>query len=168
MLPCSRFRVRVRCSRLRSCGVPVPVAGEPDAPCPTPTAPRIPAQARGRIGSVGPSALDDLNGGVKRALTRPPHLARTALFRVRRRHPGVLRPARRWRRPEDLPNPDHLYFAVNGLDACLERVQATPEGFIDRPIATQPWGERTFYCRDPFGNRLCFVEEGTLFTAGLL
>lgn len=28
----------------------------------------------------------------------------------------------------------------------------------------RPWGERSFYCRDPFGNGLCFVDEKTLFT----
>jgi len=37
-----------------------------------------------------------------------------------------------------------------------------------RPIETQPWGERSFYCTDPFGNKLCFVEEGTTFTGGLI
>ncbi len=36
------------------------------------------------------------------------------------------------------------------------------------PIETQPWGERSFYCSDPFGNKLCFVADGTLFTAGLI
>jgi hypothetical protein len=33
-------------------------------------------------------------------------------------------------------------------------------------IARRPWGERSFYMRDPFGNPLCFVDEGTLFTSG--
>ena len=27
-----------------------------------------------------------------------------------------------------------------------------------------PWGERSFYVVDPWGNDLCFVEEGTLYT----
>lgn len=27
-----------------------------------------------------------------------------------------------------------------------------------------PWGERLFYALDPLGSRLCFVEEGTVFT----
>jgi hypothetical protein len=31
-------------------------------------------------------------------------------------------------------------------------------------IATRPWGERSFYLRDPFGNPLCFVDAATLFT----
>ena len=64
------------------------------------------------------------------------------------------------------PNPDHLYFAVADLEAYQSRVGQQPNGVILRPIATQPWGERSFYCADPFGNKLCFVEEGTLFTGG--
>lgn len=62
------------------------------------------------------------------------------------------------------PNPDHLYFAVVDLEAYQTRVGQQPNGAILRPIATQPWGERSFYCVDPFGNKLCFVDEGTLFT----
>jgi uncharacterized glyoxalase superfamily protein PhnB len=66
------------------------------------------------------------------------------------------------------PNPDHLYFAVDNLDDHFQRVSQQSRGSILRPIETQPWGERSFYCVDPFGNKLCFVAEGTLFTAGLL
>jgi len=66
------------------------------------------------------------------------------------------------------PNPDHVYFAVDDLDACYRRVRERPNGSIQRAIETQPWGERSFYCTDPFGNRLCFVDEGTLFTGGLI
>ena len=62
------------------------------------------------------------------------------------------------------PNPDHLYFAVDNLDEYFARVSAQPRGSILRPIETQPWGERSFYCVDPFGNKLCFVDEGTCFT----
>jgi len=28
----------------------------------------------------------------------------------------------------------------------------------------RPWGERSFYAVDPFGNPLCFVDQKTLFT----
>jgi predicted enzyme related to lactoylglutathione lyase len=66
------------------------------------------------------------------------------------------------------PNPDHVYFAVDDLETCFRRVQERPNGSIQRPIETQPWGERSFYCTDPFGNKLCFVDERTLFTAGLI
>ncbi|HEY5096249.1 MAG TPA: hypothetical protein VII69_14140 [Candidatus Eremiobacteraceae bacterium] len=31
-------------------------------------------------------------------------------------------------------------------------------------IVTRPWGERSFYVVDPYGNGLCFVDETTLFT----
>jgi uncharacterized glyoxalase superfamily protein PhnB len=66
------------------------------------------------------------------------------------------------------PNPDHVYFAVRDLDACFERVSTTADATIVSPVETQPWGERSFYCTDPFGNKLCFVDERTLFTAGLI
>jgi predicted enzyme related to lactoylglutathione lyase len=66
------------------------------------------------------------------------------------------------------PNPDHVYFSVDDLDGCYQRVIARPNGGILRPIETQPWGERSFYCTDPFDNKLCFVDERTLFTGGLI
>jgi hypothetical protein len=31
-------------------------------------------------------------------------------------------------------------------------------------IGVRPWGERSFYATDPFGNLLCFVDGETLFT----
>jgi predicted enzyme related to lactoylglutathione lyase len=66
------------------------------------------------------------------------------------------------------PNPDHIYFAVDDLEEYFGRVSGQPNGTILRPIETQPWGERSFYCRDPFGNKLCFVDERTVFTEGLV
>lgn len=66
------------------------------------------------------------------------------------------------------PNPDHIYLAVSDLDMFYQRVSEYQDGLIRQPIQTQPWGERSFYCTDPFGNKLCFVEEQTLFTAGLI
>src|ERR1700686_5666608 len=66
------------------------------------------------------------------------------------------------------PNPDHVYLAVDDLDACYKRVSGQPNGSILRPIETQPWGERSFYCTDPFAHKLCFVDEHTVFTGGLL
>jgi uncharacterized glyoxalase superfamily protein PhnB len=65
------------------------------------------------------------------------------------------------------PNPDHVYFSVENLEATLERAKSAGAS-ITQPIETQPWGERSFYCKDPFGNKLCFVDAQTLFTAGLL
>jgi predicted enzyme related to lactoylglutathione lyase len=66
------------------------------------------------------------------------------------------------------PNPDHVYFAVPNLEACYERVAGATGSVIGQPIQTQPWGERSFYCTDPFANKLCFVDDRTLFTAGLI
>jgi hypothetical protein len=42
------------------------------------------------------------------------------------------------------PNPDLVYFAVDGLEACQTRVGKQPNGSIRRPIETQPWGEEVF------------------------
>ena len=66
------------------------------------------------------------------------------------------------------PNPDHLYFSVDDLEEYFRRVTGQIKSHIVRPIETQPWGERSFYCADPFGNKLCFVDQGTAFTAGLI
>jgi predicted enzyme related to lactoylglutathione lyase len=66
------------------------------------------------------------------------------------------------------PNPDHVYLAVDDLDACYRRVSAQPDAVLGRPIEVQPWGERSFYCADPFGNRLCFVDEATIVTGGVI
>jgi predicted enzyme related to lactoylglutathione lyase len=66
------------------------------------------------------------------------------------------------------PNPGHLYFAVDDLEEYFRRVSGLSASSILRPIETQPWGERSFYCADPFGNKLCFVEEHTKFTGGLI
>lgn len=63
------------------------------------------------------------------------------------------------------PNPDHVYFAVADLEATRERArEAGCAGLTE--IETQPWGERSFYARDPFGNRICFVAAETAFTGG--
>jgi len=64
-----------------------------------------------------------------------------------------------------------LYFTVNDLDAAFARAQAlgclSQESVHDAPgggIVVRPWGERSFYALDPWGNPLCFVEEGTVYT----
>jgi len=69
------------------------------------------------------------------------------------------------------PMPDQVYFAVKDLDTvhgrardlrCLSKddVHGKPGGLI----VIRPWGERSFYCEDPFGNQLCFVDQNTIFT----
>ena len=56
----------------------------------------------------------------------------------------------------------YLYFAVPALEDVRDRLRAAG-GTVDEDIAVKPWGERLFYARDPLGNRLCFVDEGTVF-----
>ena len=69
------------------------------------------------------------------------------------------------------PGPKSIYFAVSDLEAVHGRaaglealapfkVHGQPAG---EPIQ-RPWGERSFYVTDPWGNELCFVQEGTLYT----
>jgi hypothetical protein len=69
-----------------------------------------------------------------------------------------------------------VYFAVDDLDDAYRRAErlgglSTEIGDGNLPmgqIARRPWGERSFYMSDPFGNPLCFVDATTLFTAGLV
>src|SRR5262249_13112118 len=67
--------------------------------------------------------------------------------------------------------PQDVYFSVPDVEAyharakkmrCLSRedVHGAPAG----SLVARPWGERSFYAEDPFGNGLCFVDATTLFT----
>jgi len=47
-----------------------------------------------------------------------------------------------------------------GRDVADERQGTDPAGTVKK----RPWGERSFYVVDPWGNDLCFVEDGTLYT----
>ena len=69
------------------------------------------------------------------------------------------------------PGPKSLSFAVEDIDAVHERaagldvlapyqVHGEPAGVV----VERPWGERSFYVVDPWGNDLCFCQNGTLFT----
>jgi catechol 2,3-dioxygenase-like lactoylglutathione lyase family enzyme len=62
------------------------------------------------------------------------------------------------------PNLGHVYFAVADLDATFARAKSAGCSALDNWIRIQPWGERSFYAQDPFGNPLCFVDQTTLFT----
>lgn len=70
------------------------------------------------------------------------------------------------------PNVEHVYFAVDQLEAFHRRAAAlgalsAEVGDGNLPmgaIARRPWGERSFYMHDPSGNPLCFVDAATLFT----
>lgn len=69
------------------------------------------------------------------------------------------------------PGAKSLYFVVEDLDAVHERatqlgvlapyqVHGEPAG----DVLDRPWGERSFYVVDPWGNDLCFCQDGTLYT----
>jgi uncharacterized glyoxalase superfamily protein PhnB len=64
------------------------------------------------------------------------------------------------------PNPGYFYFSVGDLDKFLEHARSLEFLKIDERIEMRPWGERSFYAVDPFGNPVCFVEAGTEFTGG--
>jgi uncharacterized glyoxalase superfamily protein PhnB len=70
--------------------------------------------------------------------------------------------------PHLADDPRIVYLAVDDLDAVFARARAAGPGRIDDEIAVRPWGERSFYLDDPFGNPLCFVAEGTAYTGGAL
>jgi catechol 2,3-dioxygenase-like lactoylglutathione lyase family enzyme len=72
----------------------------------------------------------------------------------------------------DGPNtlPKALYFTVNDLDAVFNRAKELDcvsaddvHGVSGGEIVVRPWGERSFYAYDPWGNPLCFVEAGTVY-----
>jgi extradiol dioxygenase family protein len=69
------------------------------------------------------------------------------------------------------PLPDYIYFSVADLESvhararelnCLSNEDVHGESAGE--IVVRPWGERSFYVTDPWGNGLCFVDEKTLFT----
>lgn len=69
------------------------------------------------------------------------------------------------------PAPQAVYFALADLESAYRRAETagalSPERVHGEPagkIVERPWGERSFYAVDPFGNPLCFVDEKTLFT----
>jgi catechol 2,3-dioxygenase-like lactoylglutathione lyase family enzyme len=73
------------------------------------------------------------------------------------------------RRPR--PISQDVYFAVPDVEACHARAKAMRclskedvHGERAGALVKRPWGERSFYAEDPFGNGLCFVDEKTLFT----
>ena len=71
-------------------------------------------------------------------------------------------------------NPEHVYFAVPDLEAVFERAETggglsaeIGDGRLPMgSIARRPWGERSFYMHDPWGNRLCFVDEQSVYRGG--
>jgi len=72
------------------------------------------------------------------------------------------------RAPRAEHDPRIVYLAVPDLVATHVRASAAGPRRIDAEIAAQPWGERSFYLDDPFGNPLCFVADDTAYTGGSL
>ena len=63
-----------------------------------------------------------------------------------------------------------LYFAVDDLDGAHCRavlLHCLDNGMVHGVAAgapvVRPWGERSFYATDPWGNPLCFVDAGTIY-----
>ena len=76
--------------------------------------------------------------------------------------PGGLKPT---------PGAKSLSFAVDELEPVHTRAKELKalapfkvHGESAGDIVKRPWGERSFYVTDPWGNELCFVQEGTLYT----
>ncbi len=61
-------------------------------------------------------------------------------------------------------NPEHIYISTPDLDSTFRTVVSLQSAVIDAAIETMAWGERSFYFTDPFGNRVCMVDERTKFT----
>lgn len=64
-----------------------------------------------------------------------------------------------------MDNLEQVYATARNAGATLPPAEPPGVGPMGR-IATRPWGERSFYVEDPFGNQLCFVDRGTVFTGG--
>ncbi len=99
-----------------------------------------------------------------------------------KRHPGarhyfdcggvilaLLDPSRGGLKPTPLPK--SLYFAVGDIDAFHARAESldvlAPYAVHGQPagaVIERPWAEKSFYVTDRWGNELCFVQEGTLYT----
>ena len=69
------------------------------------------------------------------------------------------------------PLPDYIYFSVSNLEKVYARAKELRclasedvHGASAGEMVVRPWGERSFYVADPWGNGLCFVDENTLFT----
>ena len=122
------------------------------------------------------------DGRRTRSATRRPTSTRSCSTRKERRIHGarhyvdcgpvilaLLDPTGGGEKPK--PSPDYLYFSVKEIEkfhararklGCLSKDKVHEESGGD--ILTRPWGERSFYADDPFGNGLCFVDARTIFT----
>jgi catechol 2,3-dioxygenase-like lactoylglutathione lyase family enzyme len=69
------------------------------------------------------------------------------------------------------PGPKSVAFAVHDIEAAHARAKSlgalAPFQVHGQPagdVTVRPWGERSFYVTDPWGNELCFVQEGSLYS----
>ncbi len=76
--------------------------------------------------------------------------------------PGGIKPT---------PSPTDVFFSVKNVESVHERAKElkclSKKVVHDRPageIIVRPWGERSFYAEDPWGNGLCFADAKTLYT----
>ncbi|WP_409250886.1 VOC family protein [Bacillus sp. SCS-153A] len=60
-------------------------------------------------------------------------------------------------------NPEHIYLSVANIHDVYSRVKEAEALYLEDSIKTRPWGEESFYAKDPFGNPLCFVNGHTVF-----
>lgn len=69
--------------------------------------------------------------------------------------------------------PEPVYLAVDDIATTFRNAREAGAVFSADvipgvgplgEIADRPWGERSFYTSDPFGNPLCFVSRGTVLT----
>jgi hypothetical protein len=82
---------------------------------------------------------------------------------------ALLDPAPGGRGPS--PNAVDLYFSVSSLEEVHQRARklgwlATEDVHDESAgeIVIRPWGELSFFAKDPCGNGLCFVDAKTLYT----
>ena len=69
------------------------------------------------------------------------------------------------------PSPCDIYLAVDELEPVRAAIPAhggrlatgDVHGDPAGQVARRPWGERSFYAEDPWGNPLCFVQRGSEF-----
>lgn len=72
-----------------------------------------------------------------------------------------------------IPLSEPTYIAVEDLESAYRRARALGAAFSEESpagvgplgsIEQRPWGERSFYATDPFGNPLCFVARDSIFS----
>lgn len=71
------------------------------------------------------------------------------------------------------PLSEPIYIAVEDLESAFLRAESLGAAFSKEApagvgtlgrIEQRPWGERSFYATDPFGNPFCFVAKDSVFS----